>query len=437
MSRRVHHIQRWFLIVLMVLLGSAGKLCAAEQVVVRLTSEPENPWIGQQVIVYLDLLGRDGWAQLHKIDYREVDGGYLKRFETQGTRLQETIAGESYSGQRYEYMFFPQRAGELVLASMAIDVEIKGWGADAKEEIVTMSTPPLALKVRPVEGVETGEPVISTTEFSIIQKWEPEATEFAAGDALTRTIEFSAAGVSGMVFQPVTQQPIEGIGIYPSSPAVDDVYSRGDLSGRRVETFTYVMEQAGSHRLEDSSFVWWNIKDEVLETVTLEGRTFSVEAATAAAVSGQKRSTAAYFKYGGAALLLLAFFFLLRLPVKRSYQRWAERRRASEKHLFKAVTKNAADHDDIAFLNALMHWLDTITEDNRPARLDLFLSRYGSDDAQKACAELTTAAGTPESGAKIEAFLVALKQARSNFLTVQKKKQRAEQLLPPVGLQAK
>lgn len=326
---------------------------------------------------------------------------------------------------------------------MAIDVEIKGWGADAKEEIVAMATPPLTLNVRPVEGVEPGEPMISTTEFSITQKWEPESTDLAAGDAVTRTIEFYAAAVSGMVFPPVPQQPIEGVGVYPSSPAVDDVYSRGDLSGRRVETFTYVMEQAGSHRLEDSSFAWWNIKDEVLETVTLEGRTFNVEAATAAAgrttaaVSGQKRSTVAYFMYGGAALLLPALFFLLRAPAKRSCQRWVERRRASEKHLFQAVTRRALEHDDIAFLNALMYWLDTITEDNRPARLDLFLSRYGSDDAQKGCAELKAAAGTPESGAKIEAFLAALKQARSNFLSVQKKKQRSEQLLPPVGLQAK
>ena len=114
---------------------------AAEPIILRTSVTPEEAWLGQKVVLHVDVLARDGWAQLKKVGDAEVGGAYLLRLESQGTRLSETIEGDTYTGQRYERMLFAQRAGEITVPPLPVDVEVKTWGAGADSRIHRMSTP--------------------------------------------------------------------------------------------------------------------------------------------------------------------------------------------------------------------------------------------------------------------------------------------------------
>ena len=99
---------------------------ADEGVVLRASIEPKaGIWVGQQVRLLIDVLGRDGWAQIRKFHPFEVSGASVLQVESQGTRLTDTVSGATWTGQHYEWLVFPQRAGAIAIPPIVVDVETK------------------------------------------------------------------------------------------------------------------------------------------------------------------------------------------------------------------------------------------------------------------------------------------------------------------------
>ena len=100
----------------------AGPGFGAEDVIVRAKTSLTEAWIGQRVMLYIEVLGKNGWAQVPNLKNFEVPGTYIMRTETQGVRLQETIDGDSYTGQRYELSIYPQTAGQINIPSLDLNI---------------------------------------------------------------------------------------------------------------------------------------------------------------------------------------------------------------------------------------------------------------------------------------------------------------------------
>ena len=100
------------LLMLIGLLSPAAS--AAGNILVRTAVEPAEAWVGQRVILQIDVLGSDGWAQITRFGEVDLPGAYLIRTESQGTRLQETVDGVAYTGQRYQVSIYPQRDGAIL-----------------------------------------------------------------------------------------------------------------------------------------------------------------------------------------------------------------------------------------------------------------------------------------------------------------------------------
>jgi hypothetical protein len=173
---------------------------AAEDILFRTALTPEEAWVGEKVLLRVDVLAKDSWAQLQRIDYIDVDGAYILRLESQGTRLNEVIEGASYSGQRYEFMIFAQRPGKLTVPPTAVDVAVTKWGVGAGTKVHRLSLPMVELSARMPPGMEGSHGLISTTDLIVDQRWNPEADAAKVGDAIARTITLRAVDQSGMAF---------------------------------------------------------------------------------------------------------------------------------------------------------------------------------------------------------------------------------------------
>ena len=145
-------IRRYLFNAVLVSLLCATNAQSAEDIVFRTSVTPEDAWVGQQILLQVDVLAKDGWAQLKKISETEVQGAYMLRLETQGTRLSETIDGDSYTGQRYEFMLFTQRDGNFVVPSMPVDVEVRQYGAGDGSKLSRMSLPVVEFATRTPPG---------------------------------------------------------------------------------------------------------------------------------------------------------------------------------------------------------------------------------------------------------------------------------------------
>ena len=399
---------------------SAASLQAAQDIVLRTSVTPEDAWVGQQVLLQVDVLAKDGWAQLKKITDAEVQGAYMLRLESQGTRLSETIDGESYTGQRYEFMLFTQRDGDFVVPPVPVDVEIRQYDAGGGPKHHRMSLPSVEFSARTPPGAEGIRGLISTTELTATQSWSSDNDNASVGDALKRSITLRARDISAMAFPPLLHPEIESVAIYPLQAAVDDRFARGDLTGTRVETATYVFEQAGDVEIPGIALSWWDIRSEQLQRIDLPGLSLQIAAnpllnsAVDAGIASQPRKQEMWtvlFVIG--LLAALAFRFGSRLL--QHWAKWRKSRNESEPAYFRKMMLSSKSGDRKAFLRNTMRWLDRINPTSSPARLDDFVLRYGNTKTQEAASHVLKHLANGQDESTVRELAKGLKVARASW----------------------
>jgi hypothetical protein len=387
-------------------------------------------------LLKIDVLAKDGWAQLKKVGDLEIDGAYVMRLESQGTRLSEVIDGDSYTGQRYEFMIFAQRDGELTLPATPVDVEVSRWGAGGGKNLQRMSLPVVEFTARTPPGGEGLRGLVSTHSLAASQDWDPATEDVKVGDAIRRIVTLRAEDVSAMAFAPLQHAAIEGVGIYAGEPTVEDKFNRGDLSGTRTETVTYVFEQTGDVEIPAIVFSWWNVRNSELQQVELPGQSLQVaagassELATAenAAMGQQPRS--AWFALSAIAVVIAVLFGS---SLMRRLAAWREARKESEAAYFKQVMVSSRAGDQVGVLRCTMRWLDRINTSSNPARLDQFLLKYGDEQSRQTASEVSGNLGSNIDPSHAAQLASGLKRARTRWLRAQKQRQRAEAVLPALN----
>jgi hypothetical protein len=418
--------------------GLLSPALAAEPIVLRSSLIPDAPWVGQRVILRFDVLAKDSWAQIRKFGPLEVPGAYVIQGSSQSTRLQETIDGSSYSGQRYEWSIYPQNSGALEIPSIPVEVTSKSFGADGSESTVSMTTQASSVTCQAPPGTEDLRGLISSSQLKATQSWDPPPKKtHKVGDAIKRSIRMEAADISSMAFTPMQHPPIVGVGLYPGEPTVKDTAGRGELSGTRVESVTYVFEQPGTVQLPAVVLPWWNITSETLEQIHLPGETLTITGAPPASSGAPAHDTAKQgpttWRWIAIGLLSIAALgtFRFRHSLLTAWTTWRTARQSSEAAQFRRVLTSIRSNDPQATLRDLMHWIDAITPGPEPARLDHFLQSHA--DAQNLADQLSRA---PDSPPDLASLAIGLTKARRHWIQQQRRQSRSRQVhaqLPPLN----
>ncbi|MCP3688483.1 MAG: protein BatD [Gammaproteobacteria bacterium] len=427
---------RRFSISLVLVLLEFSSVMAADDIVLRSSAVPEKAWLGQRVILRIDVLGRDGWTQITSFEDIKIPGAYIMRTHSQGTRLQETIDGASYSGQRYELSIYPQAAGTIKVPPISVEVSTKGQGADAN--VRQARTPAVTILSDIPAGAEKVRGLISSTQLTAEQNWRLLDETPQVGDVVERTVNLQAVDISGMAFTPLHHEAIPGVGIYPAQPTVQDSSNRGSLTGSRTEVVTYVFEQAGEVQIPDIEFSWWNLVDNRLEHVTLAGRLMHVIAGPGGLTDAgklpapqQKRRYLVPMAIMLLSLVYLVYFF--RKPLLKRWTGWWVARKESEKSYFQLVLKSIRTKQSAAILRNIMRWLDRINATNDPARLDVFINRHADTRAQKVVYQFLHGVAANEQSTDLTQLQDVLSAARRNWLQSQKPKQGGVDVLPTLN----
>jgi hypothetical protein len=277
--------------------------------------------------------------------------------------LDETLSGASYGGQRYEITLFPQQDGRISVPAIPVEVDIRRWGEPGGDESRQMKTPAVAFDVRIPPGAERLQGLISTTELAAQQQWTPAAREFKVGDALERTIALAAPDISGMAFPPLEFPAVDGLGIYPGEPAVDDSYARGSLQGKRTESVTYVFEKEGAFELPAIEIPWWDAGRKQLKTAVLPALKVEIAAASGpgAGAAGENGAQAGPDRRLLVLVLLPALVagaaWWFRAAIRSRWQAWRRARRGTEQALFRRFREACRQNDAMAAYQRLVDWL--------------------------------------------------------------------------------
>ncbi len=321
----------------------------------------ETIWPGQRQILYVKLYTTTTFSGSTRFELPKVSGMLIMESEDRPLLGTEKVDGVSYIYKQHEISLFPQRAGILTVPSFIVEFGFQG--TEGKVTRQSFTTNALQFTVENIPGADPQRDVITTTNLKTYDHWQPVPGKAKVGDAFTRTITLTAEDLPGMVFPPLNVQKIEGIGIYTKQPQVADEMQRGEFTGKRIETISYVCEQEGIFTVPEMHIQWWNPKKELLRDIVLK----TVELKVAANPLLQKEKPAESMITGDAGFswkwpLLILFSSILACAVF-IWQHHRMKTQSSgmtnrEDELFTKFQKVSASHDAAATMQALLHWLD-------------------------------------------------------------------------------
>ncbi|MGO4675185.1 hypothetical protein AB4Z40_20010 [Bosea sp. 2YAB26] len=337
---------------------------------VRTTIAPsEGIVIGQPVQLHVEVLFPSEMPRPPLVKLAEAPGAQTLRFETQAITIRDRIGDQDYVGQRFEFVIFPRRGGDIQVP--AADVTLLDRAGDpvgsAKGQQIhfSVTVPP---------GIDPSGPVLAASDVRVSETWSPDpvSSSFRAGSAITRAIQRKATGVPALGMVDFRFTAPEGVRVYVDPPVVDDKVDRGSVEGSRTDKATYVFEKPGSYVLPGLSQPWWDTDGRQARTETVAGVTLKV-AATAAAPAQQppwRNAIANWRKFVipvlGAALVLLACAMLWPWLSSR-WRRREQRHLASETFARKTLRRIASTGDAPASYRALATWLERLPPDGKDA----------------------------------------------------------------------
>ncbi len=389
-------------------------------------ADSDPVWIGQEVELQLDLWsdGLNFGDQLFVLP--EVKGGFLLQADSSTVSLSENRKGVQWQGLRYTFFFYPQRAGRLQVP--VFDVRFSTRAAyNAEPVIFQYRTSPVFIEARLPPGADSSGLVVTSSSFTMAAAWTPGLAddgpvELKVGDAITLEVTRRAQDVPAMVFAPLPEISIEGLGIYPDPPRVNDRISRGLLTGVRTDSITFICEREGVFMIPQLSFQWWDPEQEVLSEKIIPALELEVSPnpAYAAGTVAASPSAGTGFKWKPVAALIVGVLILV-FPgrwLARDLgvllgQRRAERE-AGEPWAFKQVQKECGSGSALGAYNAITLWLSRADQPRSGLTL-MQLAAQSSDEAllREATAlqeNLVSGSRDEWSGDKLAQLLAALRK---------------------------
>jgi hypothetical protein len=252
-------------------------------------------WVGQAVTLVVELLAPGYFSGAPAFDLPDPKGLLMVPPGGSPTISTEEVEGTSYTVQRYEFSVFARRAGVQTIPSLAARFRFKRNPLDAALESVAVKTEGLSFTAQLPPGAEKLGFVICARDLQWVETWTQEPKKAKAGDAFTRTITFTASNVPAMLFPPFPAGQIDGLGIYPKPPEVRDQTERGEMTGRRRDTITYVCKRPGRFRIPAARLTWWDIDTRQLRTIEFPARMLDVTENSALAVASGDAKDRSYW----------------------------------------------------------------------------------------------------------------------------------------------
>jgi len=384
---------------LVAVIAGAGWAVAQEEPgpLARASLEPDVPvTVGEPVVLTVEVLVPSWFTGAPR--YPEVDlPDAMVIFEEQGGfNFNERIGGTSFAGQRRQYRIYPMRPGGFDLTDLAVEVR---YAVNARPSAPTpVPLDPLSFEATVPEEAAGLDYFVAATEIQLSGDLEPEPKGLKVGDALTRTVTTTARDAFAMLLPPLPLESIAGLALYPDPPRVSD--SGGERGaarvGERVESATYVLQEAGEYELPAIELAWWDVEARRMRRAGIPAVRFSVApnptlveeiplpeetmATSEAPAPPPPTWRDVLRRWAPWALLAVVMIVVAAGPVWRLGQRlaarladWQRRRSESEVAYFDRFRRAAASADPIATYKGLLAWLDRCYRGPAAATVEAFV----------------------------------------------------------------
>ena len=237
-----------------------------------------------------------------------------------------------------------------------------------------------------------------------------------------------------MLLPPLPVFRTEGLASYPQTPEITDKTNRGDLTGVRNDSITWVVEKPGAFEIPGIRFQWWDPVNRELKQQIVPGMSLDIQPS---AVDETAKMTASDDGQNPIGTWLKSVFFLTGLLAGAL---WLRSRRNTntqevndEKSAF-AELQSACKNNRASQAHAAMHkWITlslTSSEINsRPATLIGFARMLDDEELARELAKLQKALVSSGGDWRGDSLLAALQNTRQH-VSHQRRDQSVNYLAP-------
>ncbi len=191
------------------------------------------------------------------------------------------------NGRRYRviervYAISPQQSGKFVLQSPVFSGEImvpstrrSNFLSFAESKPVSVIGDEISLTIKPIADNYQGVWLPSEL-LAIHQEWQPDKATFTVGEAITRTITLTAAGLSEEQLPAINMQMPKGLKVYPDQAELHTGMNNNRLVSQKVRNFALVASKAGSYQLPAIIIPWWNTITNKYQEAVIPAQTITV-----------------------------------------------------------------------------------------------------------------------------------------------------------------
>ena len=341
--------------------------------------------VTEQVRLVIEVATATWFVKGTKISPLEIEDALLPSSGQLAVNFVRHVQGRPWSIQQWTLLIYPLKAKSYQIPRMTAEVSIADQNGKPVSTVMKTDSIYFSAKI-PVQlkGVDNW---VAATRMNILERYHSKKDIYDVGDAITRTIEIKAEGLPAMMLPIIKNTPIEGLAVYEDPPALSDKTNRGENTGVRLETSTYVIEKPGSYKIHGRSYVWWNLSSGQLETIELPERIVATQGYdTVSAIpkkqqaSAKSRTVRNLIVWGVIMIvfgIVTAFYFLRSRKIRANIKK--PLLPASFRKSLKKAVKN---HDPYTALQILYQWFDHYGPDNC-SHFRHFLREYGTSSEYK------------------------------------------------------
>lgn len=151
--------------------------------------------IGQPVQLHVEVLFPGEMPRPPLVKVPESPGAQTLHFETQAITIRDRIGDQDYVGQRFEFVIFPRRGGDIQVP--AADITLLDRAGDP---VGSAKGQQIQFSVTVPPGIDPSGPVLAASDVRVSEHWSPDpaSATFRAGSAITRVIQRKATDVPAL-----------------------------------------------------------------------------------------------------------------------------------------------------------------------------------------------------------------------------------------------
>lgn len=354
-------------------------------------TKPANIWasvqfnrssvvVGEPLVVTITVYTSTWFTSPPEFGEIQVPEAMMVEYQQRSGAKTKTIGRKSYPAIEKKYVVYPFRVGENSLPSLSIATESPPEG-DYKAKKRIIKSPEQTFRVFPPPDGIAIENWLTAYDVQLTESWGKSLEGLKQGDVLERQISIRARGSLAALIPPLELVQGDFGNVYSKPAVLDNVQNQTSFTGTRTETWTYLMESAGSYSIPGLEVFWFDPGTGTRKSARINPREISIAAnpdmdfllsmqdsLSALLETGEEVYREA-FEWKGlnwwqltmvilSAILLIYGLFKLSLRVSTLVKEKREVASQSEQNYLEILLKSGREGEPAAIMQALINWFD-------------------------------------------------------------------------------